>query len=309
MAISGDARGSDMRGIGSGDHRAGAGGWRTGGSSSGASCDGGALDVGSLAAAALSVLAAERCAPRDAGRDDRFAARIDALCGALTHADAAHARAHMSKLRAFGVEADEFVDRVAPAAARRLGAQWVGDQLSFAEVSIGAARLQKAVRALEDAPRRAHAAGPSAPQQRGAAPLGQCVLMVVPDFEQHTLGAFVAADRLRRLGLWTEVRVGLSLREIAALAATQRFAAVGLSSSSRRALDPLRRLIESLRRDAGFSGVIGVGGVVATMSDEARRSLEADIVTADAARFAALCEAQAPSGSARIAAAVGATAG
>lgn len=237
------------------------------------------LQVGALAAAALSVLAARRPATAEA----RFAERVEALCAALIQEDGARAKLLLSQMAARGVTAEEIIDRYAPAAARLLGERWVSDELSFAEVSIGAARLQESVRSVEDeAPRRGVG-------RIGAIPLGQSVLIVAPDFEQHTLGAFVAAARLRRMGFWSHVSVGLTHGELVDLTATQRFAAVGISASSRRFLDPVRKLVESLRSCADFTGVIGVGGWITRLGAEVTDYTGADIVTSDPGRMAALC--------------------
>jgi NAD(P)-dependent dehydrogenase (short-subunit alcohol dehydrogenase family) len=82
-------------------------------------------------------------------------------------------------------------DAYIPAAAQHLGSNWVSDRLCFAEVTIATARLQALVRAI----------GTRWGGDPAHLPGRRSVLMIVPDTEQHTLGAVVATGQMRRMGL------------------------------------------------------------------------------------------------------------
>lgn len=235
----------------------------------------GAPPVGALAAAALALLAAK--SPN--GPDETFSARIEAFCEALTHRDPLRTRLYVSRLIAHGITTEQIYERYVPCAARRLGERWVDDSLSFADVSVGAARLQELTRSLEGR----HVEG-------GATiPLGFSVLIAVPSFEQHSLGAFIAAAQLRKLGLWVQVGVSVSPQELIRLAAGQRFSALGISAASRRSLDPLRNLVEKLRADSDFAGPIALGGAVTDLGEEVCNFTGVDFVTSDTRAFAEVC--------------------
>ena len=71
----------------------------------------------------------------------------------------------------------------------RMGERWFANTLSFADVTIGAARLQETVRALDQR------------RSMDARAYGDRILLVVPHTEHHTLGVFVASQQFRRRGV------------------------------------------------------------------------------------------------------------
>ena len=106
-----------------------------------------------------------------------------ALLDALLDPDAERAAGRLRGIVAEG--ADHFVDALLPEVAWRLGEMWLQDRVGFADVTIAAARLQSALREVDPGPDLAS---------------GPLVAVVVPQGETHTLGAAVAAWRLRRAG-------------------------------------------------------------------------------------------------------------
>ena len=95
------------------------------------------------------------------------------------------------ELRRARVSATAVADLYIPEVARRLGAAWEADCLSFAAVTMGVARLQAILREI----------GACWSADRGGVVDGPMVLLVLPQGEQHTLGAMVLAGRLRRMGI------------------------------------------------------------------------------------------------------------
>lgn len=183
-------------------------------------CHGHENDVVALAFKALSVLAARKVIPGgEAGTD---AERIEEICAAFTHRDERRRHVMIAKLVASGVSSREIVERYVPMAALRLGEGWVDGTRSFSEVSIGAARLQETVRAFGE--------------RKGAVsatvPLGHRILIAIPEHEDHTLGAFIAAGQFRRYGLWVHMAIGQSDDEIAATASTHEFGMIGISGAA-----------------------------------------------------------------------------
>ena len=239
---------------------------------------GGAPSVDALAAAALAVLVARS----PVTSDDKFAARIESFCDALVHSDPVRARLYASRLIAIGVTSEQIYERYIPAAARRLGEHWVEDFLGFADVSVGATRLQELARELEG---RFVEGGVTIP-------LGHNALIAIPSFEQHTLGAFIAASQLRKLGLWVQVSVSSDPNDLMALAASQRFTGIGFSAASQRSLDPLRNLVEKFRNTCDFAGPIVIGGAICCLGSDVASYTGADVATSDPKEFADLCGAK-----------------
>jgi MerR family transcriptional regulator, light-induced transcriptional regulator len=85
---------------------------------------------------------------------------------------------------AAGIRREDIADFYVPEVARRLGAAWCEDRTSFADVTVGTARLQGLLREI-------------GPDWFSDARLGDrppvCVLVVVSRDEFHTLGAMVLA--------------------------------------------------------------------------------------------------------------------
>lgn len=165
-----------------------------------------------------------------------------------------------------GLKTEDFYEHFVPAAARYLGELWVKDEISFVDVTIGAGRLQALFRESPE---------PVKGMDR-AIPLGQSVLMTIPVFEDHSLGAFLAADQLRRHGVWVHMGIGLRSDELAELIATRRFAAIGLSVATIATLDKVTEMVDYLRHNVDCVPPIVVGGRVVTDPDMVTRRTGAD---------------------------------
>lgn len=170
----------------------------------------------------------------------------------------------LSSLMANGVSSKEIYQSYIPDAARYLGELWVNDEASFVDVTVGAARLQKLFRGGEEA-------GKANWINQGI-PLGHSVLMIIPQFEQHSLGAFVAADDLRRRGLWVHMGIHMEPREMVTLIKDNRFSMLGMTLATPENLDLAAELIDFIRKNTKRVPLIVIGGhVVNSVKDAARR--------------------------------------
>ena len=189
-----------------------------------------------------------------------FDAWIDRLCEALISESETSHHSVIGALVATGVTSDQVYQEYVPQAARRLGEMWISDTASFIDVALGASRLQALIRTDWDA------AGDAAGISSGGGALGRCIplgqeiLMVIPAFEQHSLGAFVAADTFRRHGVWVRMAIGLEAAELAEVLQGSRFSALGLSLSSHKAVEQAEDLIGYLRVNVRSLPPIVVGG-------------------------------------------------
>lgn len=138
--------------------------------------------------------------------------------------------------------ADRFVDVMLPEAARLLGEMWLDDRVGFAEVTVASARLQNALREVDPGPEAADA------------PL---LAVVVPEGETHTLGAAVAAWRLRRAGASVMLLVGRTTDELETAVAGGDLGVVCVSSSAGGDGGALAPLVARLRRASGAPVLLG----------------------------------------------------
>jgi methanogenic corrinoid protein MtbC1 len=126
------------------------------------------------------------------------------------------------------------LDLVAPAA-RLLGQQWLDDERSFADVTIGLGALQRIVATL------GHNAQPPA-QHRGLV-----VLCNAPG-EQHTLAIQLLGELLRSAGWGAYVEPGISEPELLSLVSAEHVVMVGISISNTELLKPTERLVKAVKK-------------------------------------------------------------
>lgn len=185
---------------------------------------------------------------------------IERLCEALMSDSETSHHSVIGALVATGVTSEKIYQDYVPEAARRLGEMWISDSASFVDVTLGASRLQALFRAAGDA-------GGTDMLGRSI-PLGQEMLMVIPAFEQHSLGAFVAADTFRRHGVWVRMAIGMEAPELVALLRGSRFAAVGLSLSTLKSVENSGELIDYLRKTVAPLPPLVVGGRIVSESGD-----------------------------------------
>ena len=217
--------------------------------------------VEAFASQVLSRVAANSQATRGALRQDLLE---DLIASVMTFDDSARV-AVLARFRDAGISHAGIVDRYLPAAARKLGAAWCEDSMSFADVTIGSSRLQALLRDLR------------APQV--SAPDAPSVLIVIPENAYHTLGAGVLADQLRRLGASPRMALGLPALDLAELVETHDFNAVMISAASSQRLETLRELVKCVRVAARQPVPIIIGGTVMEKDTDIKTLTGADYVS------------------------------
>lgn len=233
--------------------------------------DGGA--VVSLAGQALSVLASRRSA-----LDARFAeTMVQRLEHAVLDRNPEGRMSVLAELRASGVPDVQIAEELIPLVARRLGTAWCEDNMSFADVTIGSARLQALVRDL------------GAPDPEPLAKSVGSVAVIVPGDESHTLGAMVLTSRLRRLRV--SVRLFLGTDEEAVLTALIRapYDAILISASHSEKLAKLDGFVSKIRRVLQRPIPIVVGGSVVERGIAVEKHVRADYITSDVEKALQLC--------------------
>lgn len=224
-----------------------------------------AAEVGRLAVQALNVLASRSVQPCAAQ-----APLFNGFINAAASGDGAAFDAAVARLREARVGPRAIVESYVPEAARRLGEDWVADRRGFAEVTIGSAALQSLVRRLS--------VECDAQSPRDAV---TDVLLAVPDGEDHTLGACVAASWLRRNGASVTLRLQPSLKSLCEIAANGAYDLIMLSWADVGNLEKLRVIVEQLRRSMSPATPILVGGAVIGRVGGVEAVTGADLATND----------------------------
>jgi methylmalonyl-CoA mutase cobalamin-binding subunit len=176
----------------------------------------------------------------------------------------------LDQLRGHRLTIDTVVDLYIPEAAQRLGEDWVEDRLSFAEVTIGALRLQSIL---------SEAAGRFQPPF-ARDPSYLHTLIIVPQGEQHFLGANVLATQLRRVGC----DVVMSFDESRGMLSAKLLAEVPdlilITCGSYETVDSVARTVQTIRNALHNCPPIALGGSI--VGDNKKKLAErtgVDIVT------------------------------
>ena len=187
--------------------------------------------------------------------------------------DAAITVAFVGVLRARGASLQSiYLDLLAPAA-RLLGTMWEQDEADFSAVTLGVGRLHQVL----------HACSPGI----GSGPFEESVcgaraLMVTVPGEQHTFGALMVSDFLRRIGfdVWNPmVPTEAALDEIID---RRGFDLIGFSMSASRHLDRLTSCIARIRGTTRNGGArVLVGGSLFAGHPELVAQVGADGTAAD----------------------------
>lgn len=182
----------------------------------------------------------------------------------------------LKDLRRQRVSVVALADQYIPTAARCMGLAWLDDQLSWADVSLGSARLQAVLREV--------GAGWSA--DLADLPHRGSVLLVVPAQEQHTLGALVLVGQLRRLGVSVCLRIAPNRADLRQVLQAGRFDGVLISVACRETLEATAALVATIRGLGHGTAPVILGGAIVGRPGIDVPCLGADAVTSDL--FAAL---------------------
>ena len=237
----------------------------------------------------LAHLALRALTTQDVVRSEDLDRRVKVLCAAFLSTSERPRFRSIQRLREDGVPVSEIIDTIIPDVARCLGQRWADDSLSFAEVTIGTARLQEAVRSLSG-----HELGWTVRsldlltrgEEIARTPR---VLLIIPRPEDHTLGTFVAADQLRRFGYDVDVSVDQRPSDIAATLNRRRYSMVGISVAGRRALAATRELVDVIRASVTRVTPIVLGGSLLAFDSDLKQATGVDHVAPSPRDALVLC--------------------
>lgn len=199
------------------------------------------------------------------------ASYLDRMMELLLSAEVAPVPRLIDDFRAARISADQMADHYIPAAARKLGEDWLADRASFAQVTIGVARLQDMLHTIQ----QDWWADNADPVSQSA------VLVIVPPGEQHSLGAMVVASVLRRRGISVCLRIAPGLSDLALLLADRRFDAAFISVGGADKVEMCAKLVKTLSQISSGKLHIAIGGCVAEHSAAMLAATGAHIVSND----------------------------
>lgn len=175
------------------------------------------------------------------------------------------------ELRRARVSGPQLADIYVPEVARRLGRAWEEDCMSFAQVTMGVARLQAILREI----------GSGWSADREGRVDGPVVLLVLPSGEQHTLGAMVLAGRLRREGISVSMKIAPTTAELALYVAERTFDGALVSTACNDRLETCRKLVKTLKESSRGVLKVAIGGAILHGCEDVVGLTGADMATND----------------------------
>lgn len=169
------------------------------------------------------------------------------------------------------ISAAMVADHYIPEVARRLGKGWAEDCVTFADVTMGSARLQAILRDI----------GQDWFADAAGAAEGPTLLVILPEGEHHTLGAMVLAARLRRSGVSVSLRIGESAPVLATFVRDRSFDGALISVACHEKLETCAKLVKTLKNATNGALRIAVGGAVLETGEYSAAQTGADVVTSD----------------------------
>ena len=174
----------------------------------------------------------------------------------------------LQELLDMGFKVDTIVDHCIPIAATRLGEAWVKDTLSFSEATIGSANLQRLLN---------HIAQDR--ENNFISDSGKRFLICVHESEQHTLGALVLGDMLRRQGHSLKIKLDAQLTQICDLQESNDYDGIFFSCSSFLSIKETAACVRKIRETLSNTCPIFLGGTDIGKISQGLDLNEFDLVT------------------------------
>jgi hypothetical protein len=155
----------------------------------------------------------------------------------------------LSELVALGFKTDTIVDHCIPVAATLLGDGWVNDTLSFSECTIGTSNLQILLKFIGQ--NRERVCDETS---------GNRYLICSHETEQHTLGALIIGDMLRRKGHSLKVQLSTNYDEVCRLQNNSHYEAIFFSCASYLSIRETAKCVRQVKKTLKQSVPIFLGG-------------------------------------------------
>lgn len=185
----------------------------------------------------------------------------------------------LREMRTAGITDEQVVDIYVPAAVRLIGSDWCENKCSFVSVTIASIRLTAVVRQLSQQWYCDDCHLTDAP----------CILLALPEVEQHALGIQIVTSKMRRLGASVKLITGTFDSEIGAHLRTNTYDLIAVSISREDGLEIARDLVKTLKKVVGTATPVGVGGPAVANAEVLRIFTHADFYAASPEELLKLC--------------------
>lgn len=186
----------------------------------------------------------------------------------------------LDELRGYRLTLDAIIDLYIPQAARRLGDMWMTSDIDFAGVTVGSLRLQALLGEASMGLRQCQPAGGDATFH---------ALVVVPEQEQHFLGAAVVGAQLRRLGCEVSLAISETPKQVLARVVCDVPDMVLFSCARVPALETAKRTVKKIKSSVDPVPVLAMGGALRGKAEAIKEQTGVDLVTNTATDVLSFC--------------------
>jgi|GEM_PF-1493926 hypothetical protein len=186
----------------------------------------------------------------------------------------------MHELRGYRLTLDSVIDLYIPQTAICLGELWVSSDIDFAAVTVGALRLQALLSEASVEIPHLHTIGDVEVLS---------ALIVVPEGEQHFLGASVAAGQLRRLGCDASISFCEDVKEVTERVKFDQPNMVLFSCARIEPLKYVTRLVDKITSSTKTPPVLALGGPIRGNLKSIKEHTGVDLMTNSAKDVLGFC--------------------
>ena len=209
---------------------------------------------------------------------------LDHILRAVLSKDAFDASGLLAELRGHRLTVDAIIDMYVPAVARLLGDHWVDDGIGFADVTIGVLRLQSLLDAAATVTR--------IDRHPDATSLNALVL--VPQGEQHFLGASVLSGQLRRIGCEVAMSFDEDMETLSARLMRQVPDIIMITCARYETLAVIAETVHTIRRTVPVAPVLALGGAIKMDPVRIIEQTDVDVVTSNVQEAVNFCASPTP---------------
>lgn len=185
----------------------------------------------------------------------------------------------LDELRGFRLTRDAIIDLYVPQVAIQMGDMWMNDEISFSDVTVGALRLQSL---MSEASNELVWGGQVSTNVLHA-------LVVVPEGEQHFLGASVVTTQLRRAGCGVSLAIAETQKQIMQRVTGDRPDMILWSCARVEALESVIKTVKKIKASVENVPVLALGGPLRGNADGIKEQVGVDLVTNATADVVGFC--------------------
>jgi len=193
---------------------------------------------------------------------------VDYLVRAITGRTSFDAALVLEEMSAYRLTHDALIDLYIPQAAAQLGELWMTSDMNFAQVTVGALRLQALLGEAAMGLTHAHV---DEHTLHG--------LIVVPEGEQHFLGASVVAAQMRRMGCDVGLSISESPKQVMGRVLYDQPDVILFSCAHPPTLETIKRTVKKIKASVDPVPVLAFGGALRGNADGIRDQTGVDLVT------------------------------